>query len=77
MYEEQGIRCNAIAPGGVLTDIPLVMPPADEFGFGRTSALLAHSPEMGMPEDIANAACSSYMKTVLRVAAHSAALDAQ
>lgn len=56
MYEEQGIRCNAIAPGGVLTDIPLVMPPADAFGFGRTSALLAHSPEMGMPEDIANAA---------------------
>ena len=56
MYQEQGIRCNAIAPGGVLTDIPLVMPPADEFGFGRTSALLAHSPEMGMPEDIANAA---------------------
>lgn len=56
MYEEQGIRCNAIAPGGVLTDIPLVMPPANEFGFGRTSALLAHSPEMGMPEDIANAA---------------------
>ena len=49
MYEEHGIRCNAIAPGGV-------MPPANEFGFGRTSALLAHSPEMGMPEDIANAA---------------------
>lgn len=56
MYMEQGIRCNAISPGGVLTDIPLVMPKADEFGFGRTSALLAHSPEMGMPEDIANAA---------------------
>ena len=31
------------------------MPPANEFGFERTSALLAHSPEMGMPEDIANA----------------------
>lgn len=56
MYLEQGIRCNAISPGGVLTDIPLVMPKANDFGFGRTSALLAHSPEMGMPEDIANAA---------------------
>ena len=56
MYLDNGIRCNAISPGGVLTDIPLVMPPADEFGFGRTSALLAHSPEMGMPEDLAQVA---------------------
>ena len=32
------------------------MPKANDFGFGRTSALLAHSPEMGMPEDIAYAA---------------------
>ena len=56
MYIDQGIRCNAIAPGGILTDIPLVMPKANEFGFGRTSSLLAHSPEMGLPEDIASAA---------------------
>ena len=56
MYLDKGIRCNGIAPGGILTDIPLVMPKANEFGFERTSALLAHSPEMGMPEDIANAA---------------------
>ena len=40
MYMEQGIRCNALSPGGVVTDIPLVMPPSDEFGFGRTSKLL-------------------------------------
>ena len=56
MYMEQGIRCNGIAPGGVITDIPLVMPAANEFGFSRTSTLLTHSPELGMPEDIANAA---------------------
>ena len=56
MYMEQGIRCNGIAPGVVITDIPLVMPAADEFGFSRTSTLLTHSPELGMPEDIANAA---------------------
>ena len=56
MYMDQGIRCNAISPGGVLTDIHLVMPKANEFGFGRTSALLTHSPEMGMPEDIASIA---------------------
>ena len=29
MYMEQGIRCNALSPGGVVTDIPLVMPPSD------------------------------------------------
>ena len=56
MYLEEGIRCNAIAPGGVVTEIPMVMPPSDEFGFGRTSSLLVHSPELGMPEDIANVA---------------------
>ena len=37
MYMEEGIRCNAVSPGGVITDIPLVMPPSDEFGFSRTS----------------------------------------
>ena len=56
MYLEKGIRCNAIAPGGVVTEIPLVMPTPDEFGFGRSSALLTHAPELGMPEDIAEAA---------------------
>ncbi len=56
MYMEYGIRCNAISPGGVLTEIPLVMPPANEFGFGRTGTLLNHAPELGMPEDIANVA---------------------
>ena len=46
MYMEEGIRCNALSPGGVVTDIPLVMPPADEFGFGRTSKLLDFSGEL-------------------------------
>ena len=55
MYMEQGIRCNAISPGGVVTDIPLVMPPADAFGFGRTSQLLPFSGELAMPEDLADA----------------------
>ena len=32
------------------------MPTPNEFGFGRTSALLTHSPELGMPEDIAEVA---------------------
>lgn len=55
MYKEEEIRCNAISPGGVVTDIPLVMPPADEFGFERTSQLLNFSGELAMPEDLADA----------------------
>ena len=55
MYKEEGIRCNAISPGGVVTDIPLVMPPSDEFGFARTSELLNFSGELAMPEDLADA----------------------
>ena len=55
MYKEEGIRVNALSPGGVITDIPLVMPPADEFGFGRTSELLNFSGELAMPEDLADA----------------------
>ncbi len=56
MYKDNAIRCNTIAPGCVMTDIPLVMPAPNEFGYGRTSTLLTHAGEMGMPEDIANAA---------------------
>lgn len=44
MYMEEGIRCNAVSPGGVVTDIPLVMPPSDEFGFSRTSPSCWTSP---------------------------------
>ncbi len=55
MYMDEGIRCNAISPGGVVTDIPLVMPPSDEFGFGRTGKLLDFSGELAMPEDLADA----------------------
>ena len=55
MYKDEAIRCNAISPGGVITDIPLVMPPSDEFGFGRTSELLNFSGELAMPEDLADA----------------------
>lgn len=55
MYMEEGIRCNAVSPGGVVTDIPLVMPPSDPFGFGRTSRLLEFSGELAMPEELADA----------------------
>ena len=55
MYKDEGIRVNALSPGGVVTDIPLVMPPANEFGFERTSQLLNFSGELAMPEDLADA----------------------
>jgi NAD(P)-dependent dehydrogenase (short-subunit alcohol dehydrogenase family) len=53
MYMGDEIRCNAISPGGVLTEIALSMPPSKESGMGRVSDLLSFAPEMGMPEDIA------------------------
>lgn len=56
MYIHKGIRVNAIAPGGIVTELPITMPQSDEFGFGRSSELLVHSSLLGMPEDIANAA---------------------
>ena len=49
------IRCNCVSPGGVVTDIPITMPPSDEFGFGRTSQLLNFSGELAMPEELADA----------------------
>lgn len=55
MYIHKGIRCNAVAPGGIVTELPITMPPANPFGFGRTSELLVHSSLLGMPEDVANA----------------------
>lgn len=56
MYIHKGIRCNAICPGGIITDLPITMPTANDFGFSRTSELLVHSSLLGMPEDVANAA---------------------
>ena len=56
MYIHKGIRCNAIAPGGIITELPGTMPTADEFGFSRTGELLVHASALGMPEDIANVA---------------------
>jgi NAD(P)-dependent dehydrogenase (short-subunit alcohol dehydrogenase family) len=53
MYINDEIRCNAISPGGVLTEIALAMPPSKESGMARVSDLLSFAPEMGMPEDIA------------------------
>lgn len=56
MYAPQGIRCNAIAPGGVETNIGASMTHINEFGMGRTQPGMALNPHMGQPEQIAQLA---------------------
>ena len=53
MYLENEIRCNAIAPGGIMTDISQVMPTSNEFGKARVDTVIDLMPKLGEPEDIA------------------------
>ncbi len=53
MYAKEGIRCNAIAPGGVETNIGSTMTHINEFGMGRIQAGLALNPRNGKPDEIA------------------------
>ncbi len=55
MYAVKGIRCNAIAPGGVNTNIGKNMHPND-FGYNRTNSGTGSMPRMGEPEEIAKVA---------------------
>jgi NAD(P)-dependent dehydrogenase (short-subunit alcohol dehydrogenase family) len=54
-YASKGIRCNAIAPGGVETNI-LVNAHPNAFGFDRMNAGAANITGTGLPEDIASIA---------------------
>ena len=56
MYAPKGLRCNAIAPGAVMTNISASMGNVNEYGLSR--ATIAHKviPAQGQPEDIANVA---------------------
>ena len=56
MYMPNGIRCNAIAPGGIATEISSSMGMPNMAGYGRVKNVLATAPEPGSPEQIANAA---------------------
>jgi NAD(P)-dependent dehydrogenase (short-subunit alcohol dehydrogenase family) len=56
MYATSGIRCNAIAPGGVKTNIASGMTNINEFGLGKQSAGFGLMPRMGEPEEIATVA---------------------
>ncbi|MDQ0217637.1 NAD(P)-dependent dehydrogenase (short-subunit alcohol dehydrogenase family) [Peribacillus cavernae] len=56
MYAQNGIRCNAIAPGGVETNISSTMTNIIAFGIGRTQSGMGHNPRTGKPEEIAKVA---------------------
>lgn len=55
MYAQKGIRCNAIAPGGVNTNIGKNMNP-NPFGYERCTSGGASMPRMGESIEIATAA---------------------
>ena len=56
MYAPQGIRCNAIAPGGIETEISTSMGMPNMNGYGRVQTFLAAAPKPGPAQSIANAA---------------------
>lgn len=56
MYQPDGIRCNAIAPGGIETEISNSMGQPNMAGYGRVQKVLAAAPAPGSAQDIANAA---------------------
>lgn len=56
MYMEEGIRCNAIAPGGIMTDIFGNMPEPNEEGMMKTSKNSPLMGRLGRSDEIAAAA---------------------
>jgi len=56
MYLPQGIRCNAIAPGGIVTEISSSMGIPNMAGYDRVKNILAAAPAPGSAEQIASAA---------------------
>lgn len=56
MYVGNGIRCNAICPGGIETEVMNGQTDISQFGMGRIMAGVDTSIPQGQPEDIAAAA---------------------
>lgn len=56
MYAKRNIRCNAICPGSVATNIAAGLGGASEFGLQVSGMGVPMSPRMGQPEEIAKAA---------------------
>jgi NAD(P)-dependent dehydrogenase (short-subunit alcohol dehydrogenase family) len=55
-YATLGVRCNAIAPGAVKTNINKAMGKPHEFGVGKAMAGMNLNPRIGEPEEIAKVA---------------------
>jgi NAD(P)-dependent dehydrogenase (short-subunit alcohol dehydrogenase family) len=55
-YANKGIRCNAIAPGGINTNIGTTISEPNEFGMERAMAGAGFNPRTGEPDDIARIA---------------------
>lgn len=56
MYRNEKIRCNVIAPGGIVTEIASAMGMPDMDGYARLSPMLKVAPSPGQATDIANTA---------------------
>jgi NAD(P)-dependent dehydrogenase (short-subunit alcohol dehydrogenase family) len=74
MYANEGIRCNAIAPGATATNIQTSMSHISEFGASRAQKTQTVIPRIGQPEEIAQVALflasdeSSFVNGVVLVA---------
>ena len=55
-YATYGIRCNAIAPGAVNTNIGTTITAPNEFGIARAMAGINLNPRAGESEEIAKVA---------------------
>ncbi|MDD3520997.1 MAG: SDR family oxidoreductase [Actinomycetota bacterium] len=55
-YASNGIRCNAIAPGSVETNIGATITAPSEFGMSKAMSGINLSPRAGKPEEIASVA---------------------
>ncbi len=55
-YAPKGIRCNAIAPGAVATEIGATITAPDPYGMERAMVGMQINPGTGQPVDIANTA---------------------
>lgn len=55
-YSVKGIRCNAIAPGGVATNISAAMGRPNEFGMERAMIGMGINPRIGEADEIAKVA---------------------
>lgn len=56
MYMKDKIRCNVIAPGGIMTEISTSMGMPDMEGYSKIQGVLDLAPPMGEATDIANVA---------------------